>query len=271
MKKENVENRHESLLIQQKELEKSLKYARNIQRALLPSESQIKYLFPEFFLLYLPKDIVSGDFYWIHHDNEKIIVAVGDSTGHGVPGAFVSVLGISFLQLVFSKHKPKNPAIALNYLREYFMKSLDQTGEEGEQKDGIDMSICFIYKNSNIVQYAGAFNPMYIVNSKEIVQVPGDNMPIGIGAEFENSFTLQEEEWQQGDMIYLFTDGFPDQFGGPKDKKFKYRPFRSILHKISSYNLDDQHKTLLEEHNHWKGDNIQLDDITILGIRNVLF
>lgn len=270
METEEIQNISNHILIQHKELEKSLKYASYIQRALLPSESQIKYLFPEHFLLYLPRDIVSGDFYWVHHDEEKIIVAVGDSTGHGVPGAFLSILGISFLQLVISKHKPKNPANTLNYLREYLMNALDQTGDNVEQKDGIDMSICFIYKNSNIVQYAGAFNPMYVVSPNNIVQVTGDNMPIGIGADFEDSFKTIEVEWMKGDMIYLFTDGFPDQFGGPDGKKYKYRPFRSLLQKIAQDTPDVQHKELLEEHLKWKGDDSQLDDITIFGIRNVI-
>jgi serine phosphatase RsbU (regulator of sigma subunit) len=251
----------------QKELDQSLKYASYIQKALFPKADEINRLFPDNFLIFLPRDIVSGDFYWVHQENDKIIIAVGDSTGHGVPGAFISILGISYLYLVISKHSPNTPAQLMNYLREYFMKTLDQTGKEEEQKDGIDMSICFFDKNLKQVQFAGAFNPVYIVRNNNLVQLEGDKMPIGVSAEFENSFTNKQFELEPNDMVYLFSDGFPDQFGGPDGKKYKYNKFRELLIKCSSMPVSEQKMIIIDEFTEWKGNLPQLDDMTMVGIK----
>jgi sigma-B regulation protein RsbU (phosphoserine phosphatase) len=251
----------------QKELDQSLKYASYIQKALFPKADEINSLFPDNFLIFLPRDIVSGDFYWVHQENDKIIVAVGDSTGHGVPGAFISILGISYLNLVFSKHKPNTPAQLLNYLREYFMKTLNQTGKENEQKDGIDMSVCFFDKKLKQVQFAGAFNPVYIVRNNSLVQLEGDKMPIGVSAEFENSFNNKQFELEPNDMVYLFSDGFPDQFGGPDGKKYKYNKFRELLIKCSNLPVSEQKVVILDEFTEWKGNLPQLDDMTMVGIK----
>jgi serine phosphatase RsbU (regulator of sigma subunit) len=258
---------NEDATYQQKELEKSLKYASYIQQSLFPKEKEIKNLFPESFLIYLPRDIVSGDFYWIHNDINKTIIAVGDSTGHGVPGAFLSILGISFLQLVISKLAPKSPSQALNFIREYLMKSLDQTGKDIEQKDGIDMALCFISKDEKKIQFSGAFSSLYIARDNEIIRLDGDKMPIGVSADFEESFTTKTMDLKMNDMVYLFTDGYPDQFGGKDGKKFKYGPFRDLLSKCSVLDVDKQKRILINIHKEWKGGFSQLDDITILGIR----
>ncbi|MBN1115845.1 MAG: SpoIIE family protein phosphatase [Bacteroidales bacterium] len=257
----------EKLYKQQQELEQSLQYASYIQQSLFPKNSLIKHIFPESFLFFKPKDIVSGDFYWINRESEKTIVAIGDSTGHGVPGAFLSILGISFLQLVISRYNPKSPAIVLNYLREYLMKALNQTGKEFEQKDGFDISLCFIDNKSKNIQFSGAFNPIYIIRDREVNQLLGDKMPIGIGADFEEPFTNHEFKLKKGDMIYLFTDGYPDQFGGPEGKKYKYKPFRKLLTECSILRTEEQEKKIKEEFDRWKGDSPQIDDVTIFGIR----
>jgi serine phosphatase RsbU (regulator of sigma subunit) len=257
----------EDLQKQQKELEQSLKYASYIQQALFPKPEEINQVFPENFLAFLPRDIVSGDFYWIHRETNRIIIAVGDSTGHGVPGAFISILGISFLNLVISKYKPGNPAAILNYLREYFMKALNQTGKDEEQKDGLDISLCIIDLQAKMLQYAGAFNPMYVIRNKELFQIDGDKMPIGVSAEFENSFTFKQFDLIDNDMIYLFTDGFPDQFGGEQGKKYKYRNFRNLLLECSPLSMAKQKEKLIDEFTQWRGNNSQIDDMTILGIR----
>lgn len=257
----------EEILTSNKEIEESLKYASYIQRAMFPDESDIRQHFKDSFLIYLPRDIVSGDFYWFHRDKDKIILAVGDSTGHGVPGAFLSILGVSFLQLVISKYSPGTPSVALNYMREYLMNSLNQTGKETDQKDGIDMSLCFIHTDNNRLQYSGAFNSMYIVRKDAIIQLEGDKMPIGVAAEFENSFTSKTLDLVSGDTLYLFSDGYPDQFGGPEGKKFKYKPFRKLLLECSKLEPYLQKEVLINEFNKWKGNLSQLDDITILGIK----
>lgn len=256
-----------SLQKQQKELEQSLQYASYIQQALFPKASELKHTFPESFMLFMPRDIVSGDFYWVHREKDKIILALGDSTGHGVPGAFLSILGISFLNLVVSKFQPTSAAFVLNNLREYLMKALDQTGKEQEQKDGIDMALCIIDPKNKILQFAGAFNSAYIVRNNIIHQLEGDKMPIGVAAEFENSFRNIVFKLQPDDMLYLFTDGFPDQFGGPEQKKYKYKKFRELLIDCSTKPVNTQMDLLKNEFFKWKGELSQLDDVTIMGIR----
>lgn len=257
----------EEVISYNKDIEQSLKYASYIQHAMFPDEAELRKHFEKSFLIYMPRDIVSGDFYWMHRDHDKIIIAVGDSTGHGVPGAFLSILGVTFLQLVISKYAPKSPSVTLNYMREYLMNSLNQTGVEYEQKDGIDMSLCFIHTKTNRLQYSGAFNSMYIVRKNAIIQLDGDKMPIGVAAEFEESFTSKSIDLINDDMLYLFTDGYPDQFGGPEGKKFKYKPFRRLLIECAGLDPEIQKQVIINEFNLWKGNQKQIDDISILGIK----
>lgn len=234
----------ENLYRQQEELQQSLRYASYIQQSLFPKITEMRHIFPESFMFFLPRDVVSGDFYWLYNESNRTIIAVGDSTGHGVPGAFLSILGISFLQLVISKYNPISPATTLNYVREYMMKALNQTGKDSEQKDGIDISLCFLDSAEQTIQYSGAFNPLYIVRNSEIIQLDGDKMPIGVGAEFEEPFTNRSLRLQKNDMVYLFTDGFPDQFGGPFGKKYKYKPFRQLLSRCSNLQVSQQEELI---------------------------
>ncbi len=257
----------EELLFQKKELEQSISYASYIQRALLPAPQYVKFGFNESFVFFKPRDIVSGDFYWINQQYDKKIVAVGDCTGHGVPGAFLSILGISFLDLVVSKYNPETPAELLNYLREYIMKALNQCGDDNEQKDGIDLSVCFFNNDNRRLSYSGSFNPLYIVREKRLFQLEPSKMPVGVGAEMEKSFLNHNFELQDYDMVYLYSDGFPDQFGGEKGKKYKYQPFRNLLSKCSGFDANTQEQILNKELTTWMGTLPQLDDITILGIR----
>jgi len=256
------------LKIQKFEIEQSLRYASYIQSALFPKNTDLKQIFPESFIFFKPKDIVSGDFYWVHHKQDTLIVAVGDCTGHGVPGAFISILGISLLNLIISKFNPETAGMTLNLLREHVMSSLDQTGREEEQKDGIDMSLCMINYKENVLQYAGAFNPMYIVRDGNINQIKCDKMPIGVAAGFEKSFKNNVYNLEKNDMLYLFTDGFPDQFGGKEHKKYKYPNFRKLLVECSKKPIEIQKNLIDKEFFNWKGDLPQLDDTTIIGIRN---
>ncbi len=256
---------------QKKELTESLKYASYIQRALLPSASLIKSLFPESFLVYMPYEIVSGDFYWIRKKKNRLFLVIADCTGHGVPGAFLSILGIAFLNQVVDTFPELNASAFLNTLREYFMKALHQTGEASEQKDGIDMSLVIVETDTNILQFAGAFHPMYIIkNRNQLIEIPGDKMPIGVAAEEEVSFKNHFFELKEGDMVYLFSDGFADQFGGDEGKKFKYRPFRNLLLNICSLSMEEQRNALIKAYTDWKGKLPQLDDITIFAFRHIL-
>jgi serine phosphatase RsbU (regulator of sigma subunit) len=264
----NTEDLNHIYLKQKKELTQSLKYASYIQKALLPKSHAIKRHFPEHFLLFEPRDIVSGDFYWLLRRKDLLYFAIGDCTGHGVPGAFLSILGISFLNQIVDRNDNITAADVLNHLREHIMKALQQTGVEHEQKDGIDMALCVIDQKTQQLQFAGAFNPLYVIkNSNRLIEVPGDKMPIGIAAEVEIAFKNHIIDLESGDMIYMFSDGFVDQFGGKEGKKYKYRPFRNLLLTISSLPMAEQKTRLLSALNEWKGTLPQLDDITIFGFR----
>lgn len=252
---------------QKTELTESIRYASYIQRALLPSQLLFKKLLPDHFVLYQPKDIVSGDFFWITKKKSDIIIAVADCTGHGVPGAFMSILGITTLNEVVNRGCYSSAGSILNQLREGIMKALNQTGEEYEQKDGIDMALCLLNTESNEIEYAGAFNPIYIVQNKRLVEINGDKMPIGVAAEEERPFKTHRFSLEPENVIYLFTDGFVDQFGGVKGKKFKYQPFRNLILKIHQLPMHKQKEELVKAFEKWRGEHQQLDDLLILGFR----
>lgn len=253
---------------QKRELTESLHYASYIQKALLPTDQLLKRHFPDCFLLFMPRDIVSGDFYWLSRKKELIYFAMADCTGHGVPGAFLSILGITFLNQVVDRNESCRASFVLNSLREHIMKALHQTGTISEQKDGIDMALCVVDTSKDSLQFAGAFNPLYIIKkNSQLIEIPGDKMPIGVAAEEETSFKNHEIELNEGDLIYLFTDGFVDQFGGPEGKKFKFRPFRKLLLSICEQPMAKQKAELRMQHLDWKGKMAQLDDISIFGFR----
>lgn len=250
-----------------KEHGQSLKYASFIQKSLLPSRDEFKRIFPEHFILLLPKDVVSGDFYWAYKRKNETIIAVADCTGHGVPGAFMSILGINFLNQIIYTKCYNSAAGILNMLREFVMKALNQKGEEDEPKDGIDMALCIIDNETNKLEFAGAFNPLYIVKKNNLVEIPGDKMPIGIAAFEETSFKNHVVDLNNGDSIYLFTDGFVDQFGGPDGKKYKYNQFRRLLLEMNSLSMTEQKERLIKTYDTWRGNLIQLDDVLVIGIR----
>jgi serine phosphatase RsbU (regulator of sigma subunit) len=252
---------------QQREMAESLKYASYIQQALFPTEVEIGRILPEHFLFFRPCNVVSGDFYYIAGHNEFVYLAVGDCTGHGVPGAFMSILGITFLNSIISRDYPVRASLILNQMREHVMKALSQTGAQAEQKDGIDMALCVIDKKKNTLDYSGAFNPVYLIRNRELHDYQGDKMPVGIGAEEELPFTNHRLNLVDQDMIYLFSDGFVDQFGGEFGKKFKYKPFRSLITTISPLTMDEQKIRLEHAFSGWKGNLKQLDDVLVLGFR----
>jgi len=265
--KEKISYQRDEIDRQRKELTESIKYASYIQNALLPSQKDIKKYLPEHFVIFIPRDIVSGDFYWITKRKSELIIAVADCTGHGVPGAFMSILGITLLSEIVNRASYTSAGSILNQLRESVMRALNQRGTEEEQKDGIDMAICVVNLETNILQYAGAFNPVYIIKKNRLIEVQGDKMPIGIAALEENSFTNHRFDLDEGDLVYLFSDGFVDQFGGREGKKFKYQPFRNLLLSISNLPMHVQKNELLKAFNHWKGNLGQLDDVLMFGFR----
>jgi serine phosphatase RsbU (regulator of sigma subunit) len=257
----------EKLLEQRRELMASLKYASFIQRAVLPDQKYMENTLKEFFIFHQPRDIVSGDFYYCSRKEDYIVVAVGDCTGHGVPGALMSIMGISFLNEILSIRGTVRSSRILNLLRERVMKALHQKGYELENKDAMDMALCVYHPRSGELQFSGANNPLYHIRNKVLSEFKADKMPVGIDAIEENSFTSQTLQLKPGDIVYLFSDGYPDQFGGPDNKKFKYGPFRELLIRISDMTMEEQRKELDLVMSKWKGNEPQVDDILMFGIR----
>ncbi len=272
------------------ELTDSIHYARRIQNAILPKMEIIQKSGIEHFVLFCPRNIVSGDFYWTAHVDQKLVFCVADCTGHGVPGAFMSMLGISFLNEIVKKEKIVDASRILNNLREHIIASLQQHGVTGEAKDGMDISLCILNTENLKLQFAGANNPIYIVRkfiksengkaeseklnetnfdalqTSELYELKGDKMPIAI-YERMDSFTNKEIQLNKEDTVYLFSDGFADQFGGESGKKFKYSSLKKLFLSVSSLPLEEQkkniHSTLLK----WMEHEEQVDDITVLGVK----
>lgn len=264
---QKVIERTKMIEAQNSEITASIHYARRIQNALLPRDEDFDRLFPSYFVLSKPKDIVSGDYYWLGVKDDKVVIAVADCTGHGVPGAFMSLLGVSFLNEILNKSVIIRANEILNQLRGQVIKSLRQTGNSKEARDGMEIAMCVIDKVKNKLQYSGAFRPMYLIRKGEIIELSGDNMPIGIYEEEENSFTNKEMLFEGGDMIYLFTDGYTDQMGGDSRKTYRSQNFKKLLLNIYNASMPQQKSILEKNYNDWRGLNEQLDDILVIGIK----
>ena len=262
-----VEEKNKLVEEKQKEILDSIHYAKRIKHALLASDSYLNKNLPEYFILYKPKDIVSGDFYWALQQNDNFLILIGDCTGHGVPGAFMSLLNISFLNEITLERKTTQPDLVLNGVREEIIKALNPEGNETEGKDGMDCILCSFDFKKNTLELACANNPLWIVRNNKIIEYKSDKMPVGKYSGEEKNFNLQKIELQKGDTIYAFTDGYADQFGGSKGKKFKYKQLNEKLLAINHLSLAQQKKELEKTFEDWKGDLEQVDDVTIIGIR----
>ncbi|MCD4834717.1 MAG: SpoIIE family protein phosphatase, partial [Bacteroidales bacterium] len=262
-----IRKRNSLLAYQKKQITDSIEYASRIQTAILPPGDFISKLIPDHFILYKPRDIVSGDFYWITHKDNKIIVAAVDCTGHGVPGAFMSMLGFAFLNEIVNKETELKANSILNQLRDYVKESLHQTGKEDEAKDGMDIALCIIDPDKQKLQYSGAYNPLYLIRDEDFILLKADRMPIGIHIIDKGPFTNHEIDIQKGDIIYIFTDGYIDQFGGPNSRKFKLVPFKEMLISIKDKSMSEQKEILDIEFAKWKGDHDQIDDVLVMGIK----
>lgn len=258
---------------QKQNITDSIEYGKRIQQALLPPAGFLRRSLPEHFILFKPRDIVSGDFYWLMNKDSKIIIAAADCTGHGVPGAFMSMLGTAFLneivnKIVENKHVYSLQANEiLNQLRTYIIESLHQTGRSDEAKDGIDLALCIIDYDTKQVQFAGARNPLYHISNGELTIYKGDPMPASIHQYAEVPFTNHEINVKEGDILYMFTDGYPDQIGGPKKRKFMSKTFQDLLLKIHQKPMDAQHQILDKTIEDWKGPGIQIDDMLVIGLK----
>lgn len=251
-----------------KDIQASILYARRIQDAILPPESMLKEQFDDLFVLYKPKDVLSGDFFWAEQRENHTYLAVVDSTGHGVPGALLSLMGNNLLNQAVHERNLTRPSSILDYLNAGIQHTLNQYKSAGELRDGMDIALCVFDRGSRKLQFAAAINPMYIVRDGMLIQSKGNRF--SIGSYFDNKmrpFTNQEMELQKGDIVYLFTDGYPDQFGGEDDRKLSHRRFRELLMSINHLPLDAQKKMLEDQLKIWMGDEKQTDDICVIGIR----
>ncbi len=253
---------------QNEDIKASIHYASRIQNAVLPPEENFNTYLGEHFIFYRPKDIVSGDFYYLNKINDCIIVAAADSTGHGVPGAFMSMLGVTLINKIVGQMTNKISAgEILTVLREEVKKSLRQTGKEGEAKDGMDIALLVINDKTKKVTFAGAYNPLTIVRNKELIIYKADRMPIGIYLKEQEKFTNHSVEVKKGDMIYLASDGFQDQMGGDTKNKFMVKNLRDMFIKISNKSMSEQKEIIESAFDSWKGDLSQIDDVLIIGFR----
>lgn len=252
---------------QKKEITDSIVYASIIQSAMLPPEKVLEQNLPDHFVLYKPRDIVSGDFYWNSVKEDKIIFVAADCTGHGVPGAFMSMLGIATLNEVVNKDGVTKADLILNELRNGIISSLHQTDEDIQSKDGMDISICVFDKRSRRMEFAGAYNPIFICRNGELLKYKADPMPIGVHRSMDIPFTCTDIDTQRGDIVYLFSDGYADQFGGPDGKKLKIKAFKELLLSIHDKPLSEQRDILDQNFMEWKGSLDQIDDILVAGIR----
>ena len=269
--------KNEIIELQNTDIKASLTYAQRIQQAILPPDEKIKKVFEDSFILYQPKDIISGDFYWFSSvrttpkddraSEEVIAIAAVDCTGHGVPGALMSIMGNAILNQSLSQKDVNSPAEALGFLNAQLVKNLNSIN------DGMDISFCAINMKTLAMQYAGANNPMYVIRDKELIEIKPDKKAIGAdhGDAELKTFTNKPFMLQKGDALYLFSDGYADQFGGPESfrggKKFKYNRFKALLLEMQDKAMEEQRRILIQSYEEWKGDLEQVDDILVIGLK----
>jgi len=269
--KEEIQSQNELLNERDEETKDSLNYAVKIQAALLPPEQYCHEILNDVFILFKPRDIVSGDFYWIKHVNQYVILAAADCTGHGVPGAFMSILGMSFLNEIVQRREITQANQVLNELRKQIRNSLRQHGQPEESKDGIDMALCVIDEKKRTLQYSGANNPMYLIRNNdgtpELTEYKPDRMPLGYYQGKFKPFTNKDIQLEFGDVIYLFSDGFVDQKGGTDGKKFLSKNFKELLEAIHEEPMQDQKRIMDKTITKWMGNYPQVDDVLVIGVR----
>ncbi len=262
-----IESQKEEIQEQHKNITDSIHYAKRIQSAILPPTEQIAEVVDDFFILYRPRDIVSGDYYWVTRRDDITIIVAADCTGHGVPGAFMSMLGVAFLNEIVNKEGIIIPNLILNRLREQIIRQLHQTGKDGESKDGMDVSLYVIDHVNMKLQFSGAYNPLYVIRNDEVIQLKADRMPIGYHIKMDTPFTMEVMDLLKGDCLYNSSDGYPDQFGGDDGRKFMSKNFRDLLLSIHKLPMCEQREILNKNFDKWRGKIEQIDDVVVLGVR----
>jgi len=292
--RDEIDKQHKEVIIQRDQIKRqnesitdSITYARRIQEAILPPAETFTSLLPSYFILYKPRDIVSGDFYWIQEVENKVVVVAADCTGHGVPGAFMSMLGVQVLNEVVSKIDKLEADLIMKKLREYVMTALHQTGKDGEAKDGMDMALCIFDFKANSVQFSGANNPLYVVRKKEsnveyvdnddivysvndnyvLMQYRASKQPIGVSYAQKDTYSAHNVQLKKGDTMYIFSDGYCSQLGGPQERKFVTKKFKEMLLELQSQSLEQQKQHLDTFIEGWKGVHEQTDDILVMSVR----
>ena len=274
------------LVLQQKQaITDSISYARRIQKAVLPSPAYIDNILSDYFTIYKPKDIIGGDFYWVSEIDDYKVVIVADSTGHGVPGALMSMLGVTLLNEQFRTFGIRQPAVILGHLRNKVKEILAQEGSVKDQKEGIEMAIVILDQEKKELQFAGANRPLFLYRKNErlseaekipisslenddyeLFVIKGDKQPIGVHWE-ETEFTTHLVKLQENDSLYIFSDGFVDQFGGKRRKKFKTHNFKKLLLSVQAESMENQRKLIEEAFDEWRGSHEQIDDVCVIGLR----
>jgi len=272
--KDQIEVQHNMILEQTKSITDSIHYASRIQEALLPPSEVLNEVLPEHFILYRPRDIVSGDFYWATTKNNRTILVAADCTGHGVPGAFMSMLGISFLNEIINKFDHLHANQILNELKESVKRSLRQTGKDNEAKDGMDMALCILDFEKKQMEFSGAYNSLLLIRDNELIKYEADRMPVGIYVKDRGSFTNHIIDMKKGDNYYIFSDGYPDQFGGAYGSKLMIKRFKNLLlenHQMSSKQQKNALENFLNTWQSYKDEDgkkyRQLDDILVIGMK----
>ena len=278
-KSEELHRQKKEIEAKNKKITDSIQYAKRIQSAVMPTSEVLDAYFKDYFILFQPRDIVSGDFYFVKQVSNYLIVAVGDCTGHGVPGAFMSMLGVTLLSEIVRRKEADAPNKVLDLLRDDIKVSLKQTGKSGEQQDGMDIALCVLDLETNLLSFAGAHNPLWIFRQKseagnsnqiasEWIELKGDPMPVGIHPKDDRPFSCKQVQLEKNDAFYLFTDGYTSQFGGEKGDKFKVRRFQEFLQSLQSHSMEEQGRELMGMFNEWRSDRWnQVDDVLVMGIK----
>lgn len=251
------------------EISESIRYARHIQKALFPDENHLTGIIEESFLFSIPKEELTGDFTWVTRAGNKVIVAVADCTGHGIPGAMMSILGLSLLNQVVLEERCYEPSFILRRLDKKMKDAFEnKTDSSPLAYDGMDIAVCCIDYSTHILSFAGAMRPAWICHNDTINELLGSRYPIG-GLQLENyrNYPAIETPFERGSMLYLFTDGYTDQFGGPHDKKISRGRLKKMIQFTNGHSAKEQREQLLEFFLLWKGDHVQTDDVAFLGIR----
>jgi len=282
---QEITDQRKELDEQSKDIRDSIEYSKRIQRSILIEMEKLKEYAPDSFILFKPRDVVSGDFYWFDKydirsrtraprgtpyqgDSHRLVIAAVDCTGHGVPGAFMSIIGNNLLNQTLKNPEIGSPAEALDFVDAELKKILNKNAEDKQLRDGMDMALCSIDMQDKFLEYAGANNPVYIIRNKELIILKADKQPITASAETRaNPFSNQLFELRENDTVYLFTDGYADQFGGKKEKKFMYKRFKETLLSIQDHPMEKQKEFLEKTFEEWRGNLAQVDDVLVIGIR----